>query len=415
MLRRIARRPGVVLGGRARRAGAPDGRQPAVVRRRARRSGLHAEVAPRPRLRERRRGARCRSGSSTRAGGRACSPTRPTRRRTRSTRRWATDAWSTWPNVVVRPAPRLDSGRHDRDPRAAPPGPDVRRGRGRPAVALARDQARAVAGPHPGVHRAARRPAEGLSGDPPHRHQRQDLDLADGRHPAARPRPAHRAVHQPAPGEDDRAHLPRRRAARRRGAGARVQRRRAVHPSRRRVRAVPAVVLRDGRRDGVRRLRRRPGRRRRRRGRHGRHVGRHQRRRRHGRRRPADLGRPREVPGRVARRHRLREGRDHQARRDGGDRRADPRGGRGAAAAGRRGRRHRRARGPGVRSDLAGRRRRGPGGLVAGAARPLRRGVPAALRRPPGAERRRRARRRRGVWSATSRSRPTWCGRRSRR
>ncbi len=51
------RRPGVVLGGRARRPGAPDGRQPAVVRRRARRSGLHAEVAPRPGLRERRRGA----------------------------------------------------------------------------------------------------------------------------------------------------------------------------------------------------------------------------------------------------------------------------------------------------------------------------------------------------------------------
>jgi hypothetical protein len=45
-------------------------------------------------------------------------------------------------------------------------------------------------------------------------------------------------------------------------------------------RGPPAVVLRDRRRDGVRRVRRRPGRRGRGRGRHGRLVGRHQRRRR---------------------------------------------------------------------------------------------------------------------------------------
>ena len=55
----------------------------------------------------------------------------------------------------------------------------------------------------------------------------------------------------------------------------------------------PAVVLRDRRRDGVRRVRRRPGRRRRRRGRHGRLVGRHQRRRRRRRGGAAGRGRPR--------------------------------------------------------------------------------------------------------------------------
>ena len=165
-------------------------------------------------------------------------------------------------------------------PDAPPAGRDLRRGRGRPAVPLAGDQARALARPDPGVHGAARRPAAQLSRDPPDRHQRQDLDVADDRHAAARARPAHRPVHQPARRADDRAHLDRRRAAAGRGVRARVQRRRAVHPARRRRPGAPAVVLRDRGRHGLRRVRRRPGRRRGRRGRHGRLVGRHQRRRR---------------------------------------------------------------------------------------------------------------------------------------
>ena len=125
-------------------------------------------------------------------------------------------------------------------PRSAQPRPaDVRRGRGRAAVALARDQARAVPGPHPRVHRAAGGPAARLSGDPPHRHQRQDLDLPDDRHAARAPSTCAPALHQPAPGEDHRADLPRRRAARRRGLRARLQRRRALHPPRRRVQPYP--------------------------------------------------------------------------------------------------------------------------------------------------------------------------------
>ena len=82
-----------------------------------------------------------------------------------------------------------------------------------------------------------------------------------------RPRAAHRPVHQPARRVDDRADQRRRRAARRGGVRPGLPRRRAVPRPRRRRPAAPAVVLRDRRRDGVRRLRRRPGRRRRRRGR----------------------------------------------------------------------------------------------------------------------------------------------------
>ena len=107
---------------------------------------------------------------------------------------------------------------------AAAPAPrrDLRRGRGRAAVAVAGDQARAVAGPDPRPSSTLLgEPAGGLPGDPPDRHQRQDLDLADDRHPAARARPAHRAVHQPARRADDRADLGRRRAAERRGVRAR--------------------------------------------------------------------------------------------------------------------------------------------------------------------------------------------------
>ena len=79
---------------------------------------------------------------------------------------------------------------------------------------------------------------------------------------------------------------------------------------------LPAVVLRDGGGDGVRRVRRRPRRRGRRRGRPGRHVGRHQRRRRRGRRRAAGGGGPRAPARRRPGDDRGGEGRDHQARLD---------------------------------------------------------------------------------------------------
>ena len=129
-----------------------------------------------------------------------------------------------------------------------PPRRDLRGGRGRAAVALAGDQARAVAGPDHRVPRRARQPADALPGDPPDRHQRQDLDLADDRHPAARARPAHRPVHQPARRADERADLGRRRAADRRGVRGGVQRRGAVHRASSTPSRPPAVVLRDRRR-----------------------------------------------------------------------------------------------------------------------------------------------------------------------
>ena len=113
---------------------------------------------------------------------------------------------------------------------------------------MARDPDGAVARPDPRLHRAARRPAARLPGDPPHRHQRQDVDGADDRHAAARARAAHRPLHQPARRADDRADQPRRRADDRRAVRAGVQRRGAVHPPGRRRPAAPAVVLRDRRR-----------------------------------------------------------------------------------------------------------------------------------------------------------------------
>ena len=69
--------------------------------------------------------------------------------------------------------------------------------------------------------------------------------------------------------------------------------------------------VRGGHRDGVRRVRRRPGRRGRRRGRPGRALGRHQRRQRAGRRDHADRRRPRRLSRRHHRGDRRREGRHH--------------------------------------------------------------------------------------------------------
>ncbi len=115
----------------------------------------------------------------------------------------------------------------------------------------------------------------------------------DDRDAAARAGPAHRPLHQPAPGADERADQRRRRAPRRRGLRPRLQRRRAVHAPGRRRAGPPAQLLRDHRRDGLLGVRRRPGRRGRRRGRHGRRLGRDQRRRRRRRGRAAGGGRPR--------------------------------------------------------------------------------------------------------------------------
>ena len=163
-------------------------------------------------------------------------------------------------------------------------------------------------------------PAAHLPGRAPDRHQRQDQHLADDRHAGPRDRPAHRPVHQPARRVDDRADLARRRAADRgavpRGLPRRRARSRDLADAGRRP---PAVVLRDGRRDGLRDLRRRA--------------------------RStsavvevgmggswdatnvadatvavitADRRRPQRLPRHPAGRHRRREGRDHQARLDRG-------------------------------------------------------------------------------------------------
>ena len=93
--RRIERRRLLVLARRGGGAGAPDRRQPAGVRRRPHRSGLHASRAAPEGVRRRRGRRRSRSCSSTPAPASASTPTRPTRRPTASTRRSATGPSST--------------------------------------------------------------------------------------------------------------------------------------------------------------------------------------------------------------------------------------------------------------------------------------------------------------------------------
>ena len=150
--------------------------------------------------------------------------------------------------------------------------------------------------------------------------------------------------------------------------------------------------------DGVRRLRRRPGRRRRGRGRDGRRLGRHQRRRRRGRGRAADRGRPREVPRRHARRRSpsRRPGSSSPARsRSSPSRRPRwPRCcSRRAAEVGATVARE------GVEFGVVSRVPAVGGQVMSlqGLRGALRRGLPAAVRRPPGPERRRRAGRGRGL------------------
>ena len=128
---------------------------------------------------------------------------------------------------------------------------------------------------------AAGRPAAGVPGHPPDRDQRQDVDGPDDRVAAARPRPADRPVHQPAPVLDPRADLRRRRSRCRPSSSSTAYD--EIKPYLDLVdqsHEVPAVLLRGAGRHGVRGVRRRPGGRVRDRGRHGRHLGQHQRRRR---------------------------------------------------------------------------------------------------------------------------------------
>ena len=63
----------------------------------------------------------------------------------------------------------------------------------------ARERHRPVARPHPCRHGARRRPAAHLPVDPPHRHQRQDVDEPDDRLDPARERAVDRALHLAAP------------------------------------------------------------------------------------------------------------------------------------------------------------------------------------------------------------------------
>ena len=180
-----------------------------------------------------------------------------------------------------------------------------------------------------------------------------------------------------------------------------VRRRRAVpRPGRRPAATHPLSFFEVLTGDGVRRLRRRPGRRRRRRGRHGRHLGRHQRRRRAGRgghaRSRVDHAR---YLGDTLERDRRREGRDHQAGRrtacSPSSRSRPPRcccagRSRSARTVAREGIEFGVARARGRRRRPAARRCAGLGGEYDEVFLPL-------LRRPPGAERRRRAGRGRGV------------------
>ena len=132
-----------------------------------------------------------------------------------------------------------------------------------------------------------------------------------------------------------------------------------------------AVQVRGAHRDGVRRVRRRPGRGGDRRGRPGRALGRHQRGRRRGRGGHPDRAGPRRVPRHRRVGHRPGEGRDHQARRGRRAGRPGPGGGRRAAGALRRGGRAGGPGGRGVRRASSGRSRSaGSGSRCAGWAAP---------------------------------------------
>ncbi len=198
---------------------------------------------------------------------------------------------------------------------------------------------------------------------------------------------AHGPVHQPARGVDDRTHQHRRRAAEQAAVRRGLRRSPAVRRDHRPLRRDLDVVLRAGDGDGLRRVRRRPGRRRGHRGRHGRHLGRDQRRRRGHRHHHADRRRPRALSRRHASRHRGREGRHPQVRHGRHHRAATRRGSRGADAPRRSGRGHGGARGARVRRTGPGAWCGWPDGHLPRTSSDVRRGVPAAARRPPGTQR----------------------------
>ena len=115
-----------------------------------------------------------------------------------------------------------------------------------------------------------------------------------------------RHLHEPPPRGDQRAHLPQRRADRRRRAGARCS---PTSPASSRCSTARAVVLRAAHRGRVPLVLRRGGRRGRGRGRAARPLGRHQRRRRRRRRAHQRRPRPHRRAGRLAAPHRRGEGR----------------------------------------------------------------------------------------------------------
>ena len=247
------------------------------------------------------------------------------------------------------------------------------------------------------VARAARRPAARVPDHPHHRHERQDQHQPHHREHPARARPAHRAVHEPAPGAVQRAHHDRRRADRatRRspttGTTSQPYRRPWSTPSSRRRASAPLTFFEvltvlafacfaDAPVDvAVHR------------GRHGRRVGLHE--RRPTARSPCSRRSPSTTPtgsaARSPRSPRTKAG-HHQAgrgRRVGARRTPEP-----LAELRARGRAHgvddRRSRARDFALVEQRRRRRRPADHGARARRHLRRRVPAAVRRPPGAERR---------------------------
>ena len=279
-------------------------------------------------------------------------------------------------------------------------GPDLRRGRGRPAVPLAGDQARAVPRPDPRRSSSCSATRSGPTRSIHLTGTNGKTSTRDDRHAPPRPRPAHRPVHQPAPRADDRADLHRRRAAR----PTRRSSRRSTTSRRTRTwstpsRTHPLSFFETIVGDGLRRLRGRPRRRRGRRGRHGRRLGRHQRRRRRGRgasprSRSTTRSTSATTPAVIAveKAGIIKPGAIVVLGRAAADVAAV------LARAGRRGRRHRWP----ARASSSASTQRVPavGGqlvVAAGPPRQLRRGVPAAVRRPPGPERRPRPGRGRGV------------------
>ena len=181
------------------------------------------------------RSRRCRNGSSTRGRGPACSPTRPTRPPTGSTRRSATSRWWTWPTSwsARRGGDRRLDGRCPRPPR-----PPVS-----PTYAEAED-ALLARWPETKLEPSLDRIEAfvELLGEPQRAYPVIHLTGTNGKTSTSRMidtlmrrhGPAHRPVHQPARRVDDRADLARRGAAERGAVRRSLHRRGAVSRPRRR-------------------------------------------------------------------------------------------------------------------------------------------------------------------------------------